>query len=313
MQKCKRLLPLICIASLILVGFCPLITGAYQHDGDVTTASRTYKLRKLNTRTAPHQASDAIVHVPKGFDRSRAVRLVIYNHGLAHTVDETFSIWMLGRHMSAAPPNTVLILPEWAANPKEYSSNAGPFHRPGFFRRMLTEIMSRTPELKDTNIEDVQEIAIVTYSGGFRAAATEIYRNNLTAKISNLTLLDSLYRSDHFDAWLKSNLKPLAAGKKQFHNFFFDTRQQSIAQHRRLKQMFTWAGISSPGMLYDTQRPGAVLSASTIARHGIVFKLSTRASRSFSPHENIASIYFPLAMQAWAVRSKTQPQLAMVH
>ncbi|HEY9868773.1 MAG TPA: hypothetical protein V6D08_06375 [Candidatus Obscuribacterales bacterium] len=273
--------------------------------------SRTYRLWRLKNRTGDHGSPDAIVHIPKDFHPARGVRLVIYNHGLTNTVDETLRIWRLGRHMTGAPPGAVLVVPEWAANPHEYSSEAGPFHNPGFFRRMLVEIMSKVPELRATRLDDVEEIAIVAYSGGFRAAASEIYRNGLEQKIASLTLLDALYVTDHFDAWLKRNIRQLASNRKQYHNFFFDTERQSAAQYQRLRQMLQSAGLKTTAALYAANRPKTVLSAAQLSRHGIVYKHTTLTSPRLTPHQLVADVYFPLAMRAWNYRTGAAPRLAL--
>jgi hypothetical protein len=274
-------------------------------------SSRTYRLWRLRNRTADHSSPDAIVHIPKGFHAARGVRLVIYNHGLTNTVDETFRIWRLGGHMTGAPPGAVLVVPEWAANPHEYSSAAGPFHNPGFFRRMLVEIMSKVPELRGTQLDDVEEIAIVAYSGGFRAAASEIYRNGLQPKIASLTLLDALYVSDHFDGWLKGNIRQLASNRKQYHNFFFDTDRQSAHQCQRLRQMLQSAGLKTNTALYALDRPETVISAAQLSRHGIVYKRTTLTSPRLIPHQLVADVYFPLAMRAWNYRTGAAPRLAL--
>src|SRR5262249_2176571 len=185
------------------------------------------------------------------------------------------------------------------------------FHEPGFFRNMLIEVMSHTPELRRTPLSRIKEIAIVSYSGGFRAAASEIYRNGIYDKVNTLVLLDSLYGEHHFDPWIKANLQALASGRKQYHNFFFDTKRNSVAQYERVQQMLQAAGIQYPSLTCDLWHETRTLDASHLSRRGIVYKYTTTSTPEFIPHQNVAKVYFPIAMKAWTLRIQTASRLAV--
>ncbi len=178
---------------------CSLSSNSAMSSGDAAQnrpAVRSYKLMRLSHRAADHVSPDALLFIAPNFDIRKPVKLIVYNHGLTNDVVETAEVWHLQKHMMNAPANTVMVLPEWAERPEEYSSRAGRFHQPNFFRGMLLEIMSKIPELHGKTMSDVKEIRIMTYSGGFRAAASEIYKNGLEDKIYSVSLLDSLYHGD---------------------------------------------------------------------------------------------------------------------
>jgi hypothetical protein len=301
----------VAIPALLIPGLCQSLDNAIPQDLAATQALAPpapnfnviqRKHYKLQHRSANHSTPDAIVLIAPGFDKTRPVHLIIYNHGLMDNLDEAVSIWSLDKRIKHAAPNTVMILPEWAENPEEYSSRAGRFHEPGRFRAMLEEIFSKTPELRSLKIGDLDDIAIHTYSGGFRATHTEIHKNGMESKIRSLSLFDSLYRSNMFDEWLSRHIGELASGRMQFHNFFFDTDEESLALLGRLKQMLAQNGIKNPSLVVDLKRPESVMDAQTIANHGIVFKFTKIYTDTHTAHQSAANVYFPKEVDALTLR-----------
>jgi hypothetical protein len=267
-----------------------------------------YRLSQLTYRTGKHRTPDAIILIRKDFSAAKPIRLVVYNHGLALNVTETNRIWRLRDHLTSADPNTILVLPEWSENPDSYNSSAATFSQPGFFRKMLKEIFSKTPELKRLDIDDLDAISIVSFSGGFRAASSEIYNNDLQDKIDSVTLLDSLYVPETLDRWLQQNIHSLADGTKQFQNFYFDTGQDSINQLARVRKMLKDSGITHPQLIQDTARPAKVLDATIIAKNGIIFKSCSLGTGRFTPHMNVANVYLPQLLLALKIRSRMRAQ-----
>lgn len=300
----------VAIPALLLPGVCQTLDDLI-HPPEPESAlappvlNRNVVQRKhyrLQYRSANHSTPDAIVLIAPGFDKTKPVHLIIYNHGLMDNLDEAVDIWSLDKSLKNAAPNTVMILPEWAQNPEDYSSRAGRFHEPGRFRNMLDEIFSKTPELQTLKVADVADMAIHTYSGGFRATHTQIHKNGLEPKIRSLTLFDSLYRSNMFDEWLNAHIEELAAGEMQFHNFFFDTDEESLALLGRMKQMLARHNISHPSMVVDIKQPESVMDAQTIADNGIVFKFTKIYTELHTAHQSSANIYFPKAVEALNLR-----------
>jgi hypothetical protein len=151
------------VAAALAVGACAVIANAdtikstmFSHEPsktklvqhNVTLVAKTHRLMNLKNSVAKHKTPDAIVYVPAGYDYDAPLNVLIYNHGLTNDVDQCYEFWELDKAMRYAPKNTVMIIPEWATDPHAYSSAAGRYHDPGFFRNMLTEIMANTPELR---------------------------------------------------------------------------------------------------------------------------------------------------------------------
>jgi hypothetical protein len=304
MGEAFRKLAVVLAAGLLIIGTTG--TSPAQAQSRITKRSMTggviHRLMRLKNRVANHSTPDAIVYVPPGFDPEEPIHLVIYNHGLTNNLDEALEIWELDKAMTYGPPNTLLMLPEWAYDPEAYSSRGDvQFSQPGFFRKMLAESLSMVPEMRGKNIESLHDIAIATYSGGFRPTMAQLYKNDLEKKIVSVSFLDSLYRSEAIDKWLKDNIHYLSNGRKLYHNFYFDTDGESVAQYRRLQSMLSNAGIKNPALINDT-RQTKVLPAREIARHGIVFKQTTISTKDYTPHMNVAKVYFPEVMKALNMR-----------
>lgn len=279
---------------------------AFEKPREVTDAAQTHRLFDLKHRTAAHSSPDALVYIPAGFDTSSPIRLIVFNHGLTNTVDDVLEIWQLDKHMHLAAPNSVLVIPEWALDPKAYSSKAGPFHNRGFFRNMLQEIMSKVPPLSVRTLDDIASIDIMAFSGGFRAARSEMMSNDLDDKIRSLALLDSLYEPDYFDEWLTKNAQALAHGDKVYYNFFFDTAGNTQKQIRTLERILKTQNLPRDFVYKDTENPESVLPLATIETHGIVYKWTTISTPNFISHQQVVNTYFPLVLKALTAREKKE-------
>ncbi|MBY0549803.1 MAG: hypothetical protein K2W95_21200 [Candidatus Obscuribacterales bacterium] len=275
----------------------------------IVAADRVFYLRELKNRTATHSSPDALVFVRKGFDPSRPITLQIHNHGLMENVVQEFTRANMQKQLEANPPNTVFIMPEWALEPSAYSSNAGQFHKPGFFKAMLTEIFQRTEPLKTTSLNNVADIYVSTFSGGFRATASEVSRNGLEDKVRGITLLDSLYTGDTFDAWLQSHIKDLHDGSRFFHNFFNDTVRDSRHLAGRLERMLDKDGLSRTCMIKDYDNPLKLMPPSKVARYAIIFKYSEVATPGRNLHQSVNSHYIGVMSKALEIR-KNNSQIA---
>lgn len=249
-------------------------------------AGRVYELRRLNNRAADHMGPDAVVRLPAGFDPSKPINLVIYNHGWGSTVQSAYSDNKLGEQMNNAPPNTVLIVPEWQKNAGANSGDQGNFRSSGLFDNMVQEIFDKTPGLAGKRLSDVASVGIFAHSAGYGPAETEIYKNALGSKVTSITLLDSLYDNTGFDAWIQANANDLASGRKQFYNFFEGTSNYSTQLANRMRSLIPGAAI-----LTDYNNPKAVLDAATLARYPIVFKYSTAYDGDATPHYAMPHLY----------------------
>lgn len=273
-------------------------------------ADRVFYLRELTNRTARHSSPDALVFVRKGFDPSKSITLQIHNHGLMENVVQEFTRANIQKQLeSTNAPNTVFIMPEWAFEPAAYGSDAGQFHKPGFFKNMLTEIFAKTQPLKTVSLDDISDIYVSTFSGGFRATVSEVARNGLEEKVRGITLLDSLYVGDTFDNWLQSHATDLHNGSRFFHNFFNDTVKDSRQLAGRIERMLDNKGLSKKCLVKDYDRPLQLMPPSTVARHGVVFKYSEIPTPGRNLHQSVNNHYIAVMSKALQMR-KSNTQIA---
>lgn len=265
--------------------------GATEVQQSTDATGTTYTFYNLKHRAASHTTPDAIVRVPNGFDPYKPIHLVIYNHGFYTDVTGAYATAQLAAQMQNAPPNTVLIVPEWQLHPGAASSNSGAFRIGGLFAGMVQDAFDGIPALHGRTLDDMSTVTILAHSAGYVPAEVELYANGIEDKVICVTLLDALYDSSGFDDWLKTNIKDLSAGKKRFYNFFYGTSRYSKAQAARVKQMLSAAGLSASIVDEDYQNGDKVMSAADIAAHSIVFKYSAVKTADLEPHFTIPVLY----------------------
>ncbi len=201
------------------------------------TSNFEAKKYELNLKHSVHggKSADAVVLLPKNFDATKPINLVIYNHGWRDTASSSFRNANLQEQMKAAPPNTVLIVPEWQVNPggqKASGNQQGAYASKDFATKMVQDVFDKTPELKGKTLADVRHIGLISHSAGFIPTKSQLAANpELSKKVNSVTLLDSLYDTHGFNGWIKSNIADLASGEKKFQNIFgSSTHGQSMEQ-----------------------------------------------------------------------------------
>lgn len=269
-----------------------------QQQRNVALAPIQHRIMNLKYSTAKHETPDALVYIPAGYDFDGPLNVLIYNHGLTNDLDQCFEFWELDKAMRYAPPNTVMILPEWAYDPHAYSAAAGPYHKPNFARNQLAEILKNTPELSNKSVDDINRITIATFSGGFRATQSQIERNGLEDKVAGLIVLDSLYEPDFFDNWLRKNIRDLVAGRKFYQNFYYDTARNTRQQLATLRQILADANLPQSAIFNDMEHEKEVVGPDVIQKHPLCFVYTTMYTDERTPHQQAAYTYFPEALKA---------------
>jgi len=264
-----------------------------------------YGLEDMDHRVADHGTPDALVYLSPGYDKTKPIHLVIYNHGMMTDLKQVEDTWKISEFMKQAGPNTVLIAPEWAVHPHDLSSDAGDFNKAGFFKDMLTEVFQKVPELQGRSLNDVSEIQLSSFSGGLYALVSELEKNGLEDKVQTITLYDSLYNGHALDNWLQKNIADLSADKKQYYNFYFHTWPASVQQMHRIKQMLAAKKLPIHCLRCDLEDPHTVMPPEKVATRSIVFK-NTMANIDtvFTGHMATPRTYIPVVLKAMALRQQ---------
>jgi len=262
------------------------------------TGGKVDELHGLEHRTGDYNTPDAMVLLPKDFDPSKPINLVVYDHGWYDNAKSAYENAHLAEQMTKAPPNTVLIVPEWQKYPGSSGTaggDQGASAGQDFMSGMVQDIFDKTTELKGKTLADVEHIGIISHSAGYHAADSELYNNaEFSKKIDSVTLLDSLYDGGGFDQWLQDNIKDLSAGTKHFNNIFnTTTAKNSKAQEERVEKMLKDAGLPTDSLSKDYEHDGELAKPGQLRRHTIVFRSTS------TPHMEIPQKY-PAIVEAAA-------------
>lgn len=306
--------PLIAIPLMIAVSSlaaCSQISHFFAHKPaekvkqTATASVEMYGLEDMDHRVADHGTPDAMVYISSQYDPKKPIHLVVYNHGMMTDLKQVEDTWKISNFMKGAAPNTVLLAPEWAVHPHDLSSEAGDFHKPGFFKGVLDEVFAKIPELRNRSLNDVSDITLTSFSGGLYALVSELEKNGIEDKVRTITLYDSLYNGHALDKWLQDNIADLASGKKQYYNFYFHTWPASVQQLHRVKQMLAAKNLPLHCLRCDLEDPHTVMPPETVATRSIIFK-NTMANidDTFTGHMATARTYIPVVLQAMALRQQ---------
>jgi hypothetical protein len=201
--------------------------------------------------------------------------------------------------MSGACANTVLILPEWQAQPDSRKGLQGRFGEQYTFRSMLEEILGLIPELQGKKLADVAAIDIAAHSAGYVPTMSEIYKNGLDNKIRSIALLDALYTDDGFNNWITGNLDALQRGDKQFYNVFFDsTKEHSKDLAQLIERLWQPNKYKNVSMLVDYSDCNRVLNADNFRGKSVAFVYSTKCIDGLEQHFSIPRLYFGQMVEA---------------
>ncbi|MBK8009096.1 MAG: hypothetical protein IPK23_12245 [Rhizobiales bacterium] len=128
----------------------------------------------------------------------------------------------------------MLVAPQFAVNAAD--SNPGRFAEPGGFTRFLNEAAVHLSILQgdQRTVRYFQSLPVVliSYSGGYRAAALAITRGDSEQRVKGLVLLDSLYgEAEKFESWI-------TADRKRFFisTYLGSTKARNLELQRQLKE-----------------------------------------------------------------------------
>jgi hypothetical protein len=239
-----------------------------------------------------------VVRMPENYDPCKPINVLVYNHGFGSTAKSAIKESDFEAQMKNAPPNTVMVIPEWQANPASRSGAQGAFGEKGHFDHKMDEVFAKIPGLKGRSVNDVANVSIVAHSAGYGPTETEIYGNKISSKVKSITLLDSLYDPKGFDKWLKDNIHDLAAGNKQFTNIYHGTADNSVAEAQRVQEMLKKAGLPEDNFYWEKGNGKRVIGGDELARHSIVFKYSSATIAGKDPHSSLPGIYLAKVNEA---------------
>jgi hypothetical protein len=292
----------------LLAGGCgaPGETEPLDGAGDALATGRTLPLW-LDHGAFPRDPAhpSALVYVPRGFDPTPPVDLVVYVHGFYNCVTNVIAAtgsactahqparvaYALAAQFDAAAKNALLLLPEVAYD--RASSDPGQLGVDGGLRALLDEALGQLGSVGSFTVDDLGHVVVASHSGGYRAAAGMAMRGGVA--VDEVWLLDSLYGSTaDFDAWAQSDLDTLANAPARR---FADVYTGFAGTLANSQAMATRAAGWVPGAELVDDRTTSTWPPSTYA-HGLLFK------RSGLAHDGVPRYYFGKLAATSGLRNK---------
>jgi hypothetical protein len=244
------------------------VTSPFPLDGASSAATEYFNLNengKRGRQTATgkvywenetYNDQRVLLHIPAKFDLRKPGVIVVYFHGHGAILERDIrDRQQLPEQISASAANAVLVAPQFAVNAAD--SNPGRFQEPGGFTRFLNEAATHLAILQgdQRTVRHFQSLPVilVSYSGGYRAAALAITRGDTENRVKGVVLLDSLYgEMERFESWVLADRK----------RFFISTYLGSTkARNLELQRMLKEKGVPVKSSLEGMRRlqPGTVV------------------------------------------------------
>ncbi|MBX3512742.1 MAG: alpha/beta hydrolase [Xanthobacteraceae bacterium] len=242
------------------------VTSPFPLDGASSAATEYFNLQengKRGRQTATgkvywenetYNDQRVLLHIPAKFDLRKPGLIVVYFHGHGAILERDIrDRQQLPEQISASVANAVLVAPQFAVNAAD--SNPGRFAEPGGFARFLNEAATHLAILhgdqRTVRYFQSLPVVLVSYSGGYRAAAYAITRGDTEKRVKGVVLLDSLYgEMDKFESWVLADRK----------RFFVSTYLGSTkARNLELMKILKDRGVPVKSSLDRKLMPGTVV------------------------------------------------------
>lgn len=247
--------------------------------------------------TPPSGRPAALAYLPRRFDASAPLSVVVYLHGWNNCVENVVrptgtacsaggaarTGFNLAGQLEASGKNAILLLPELSYD--RASSSAGRLEEPGFFRALLAEALTKLrPQLGVRGVADVTRLIVASHSGGYNAAAAIAARGGVP--VSEVVLFDSLYaREDDFASWMGTDLPDLASSPWNGARRFMSIYTQGGGTYDDNRAFAAEVGTFGLGAGLYHDRTTSTWDAATY-RRGVLFKYSALT------HDGTARYYF---------------------
>lgn len=180
-----------------------------------------------------------LLAMPQDFKGQRNPTLIVFLHGNQSILDR--DVWerqQVPAQIFAANINAFLVAPQFAVDALD--SNSGNFAEKKYFTKFVKETAAQASEWQSNKRLDYQlkhaPIIIVSYSGGYLAAANILEKGGVSDRVKGIILLDSLYGQEAvFAKWLRFN------HRKSF--FFSAYTEPARASNEQLQNLLRDKGI----------------------------------------------------------------------
>jgi hypothetical protein len=266
------------------------LSASEPSDGGTTAAAATYLLSLDAGAFPPGPHPSALVYVPRGFDPTPPLSVIVYIHGFSNCVENivrdaggecepdggTRAAYALTAQLETTNKNAILVCPEIDYDAQ--TGNPGNLGTTNGFRALLAETLADlTGPLGGAAVADVGTVIVISHSGGYETAAGIASKGGIP--VQEIDLLDSLYgNTADFDAWA------MAVGSTPGLRFadVYTTGGGTLANSQA---MATRAQAWVPAAQLLDDRTTDTLTDAQYA-HELIFKLSALS------HDGVPAYYF---------------------
>ena len=228
----------------------------YFNETEGTKRGRKTATGRIYWENETYNDQRVLLHIPGKFDMKKPAVIVVYFHGHGAILERDIrDRQQLPEQISASVANAVLVAPQFAVNAAD--SNPGRFQEPGGFTRFLNEAAVHLAILhgdqRMVRYFQTLPVILVSYSGGYRAAALAITRGDSEQRVKGVVLLDSLYgEMDKFESWITADRKRFFVS-----TYLGSTKARNLELSRQLKERGVQVKTSLEGM--RRLQPGTVV------------------------------------------------------
>ena len=167
----------------------------YFNENDGTKRGRKTATGRVYWENETYNDQRVLLHIPAKFDIRKPGVIVVFFHGHGAILERDIrDRQALPEQISASAANAVLVAPQFAVNAAD--SNPGRFQEIGGFTRFLNEAAVHLSILhgdqRTLRYFQSLPVILISYSGGYRAAALAITRGDSEQRVKGVVLLDSL-------------------------------------------------------------------------------------------------------------------------
>jgi hypothetical protein len=163
-------------------------------------AGHTYQ-KQLYPAEQHYNDSSVALFIPRGFQQTEAVDLVVYLHGWRNNIDTALGKYSLPQQIYESGKNAILVFPEGPRNAPD--SYAGKLEDAGGLQRFVADVAAFLFKGAKIKTPSVGMVILSGHSGGYEGIAYALMRGGIPEKVREVYLFDALYsETEKFTYWI---------------------------------------------------------------------------------------------------------------
>ena len=148
-----------------------------------------------------YQDSSVAVFIPKGFNSTNKINLVVYFHGWNNNIDSACTQFKLIEQFSESKKNAIFVFPEGPKNSPD--SFGGKLEEKDGLKNLIDDVLKYLTSKEIIKSSQVGNIILAGHSGAYRVISFCLMHGGLTRNISEVILFDALYgKTEKYLHWI---------------------------------------------------------------------------------------------------------------